>query len=92
LEVIAKTTDSYRRVPWANPERGLCIFAQEERRNFMHLQQQGQQHNEAVHPTDIVLPFTDIHQNMLALVGGKGANLGEMAEAGLPVPDSVSQL
>ena len=36
--------------------------------------------------TDIVLPFNAIDHDSLALVGGKGANLGEMTRAGLPVP------
>src|SRR6266571_9519948 len=36
--------------------------------------------------SDFVLPFSVIHRHMLALVGGKGANLGEMTSAGLPVP------
>ncbi|HEX7735973.1 MAG TPA: PEP/pyruvate-binding domain-containing protein [Ktedonobacteraceae bacterium] len=35
---------------------------------------------------DIVMPFTAIQRDMLALVGGKGANLGEMVNAGLPIP------
>src|SRR5690606_536657 len=33
-----------------------------------------------------VLPFEEIDRQSLPLVGGKGANLGEMAKAGLPVP------
>jgi pyruvate,water dikinase len=33
----------------------------------------------------IVLPFTAVRHNMLTQVGGKGANLGELAAAGLPV-------
>src|SRR3990172_1482987 len=36
--------------------------------------------------TDLILFFKDIDKNDLALVGGKGANLGEMAKAGFPVP------
>src|SRR6266567_2500043 len=36
--------------------------------------------------SDFVLPLHVIHRDMLALVGGKGANLGEMTSAGLPVP------
>jgi pyruvate,water dikinase len=31
--------------------------------------------------------FTEIDKNDVALVGGKGANLGEMANAGFPVPN-----
>jgi rifampicin phosphotransferase len=33
-----------------------------------------------------VLAFDQIHAGMLALVGGKAGNLGEMSRAGLPVP------
>jgi pyruvate,water dikinase len=34
----------------------------------------------------LILPFTAIRAADLPLVGGKGANLGEMAHAGFPVP------
>ena len=34
----------------------------------------------------LILPFADISARDLGLVGGKGANLGEMAHAGFPVP------
>ncbi|CAG7643293.1 phosphoenolpyruvate synthase [Paenibacillus allorhizosphaerae] len=34
----------------------------------------------------MVLDFERIDKNSLSLVGGKGANLGEMTQAGLPVP------
>lgn len=37
-------------------------------------------------PTEI-LWFKDINHTNLAQVGGKGANLGEMVQAGFPVPD-----
>jgi phosphoenolpyruvate synthase/pyruvate phosphate dikinase len=33
-----------------------------------------------------VLAFDQIHAGMLAIVGGKAGNLGEMSRAGLPVP------
>ena len=33
-----------------------------------------------------ILPFTEIRVTDLPLVGGKGANLGEMTKAGFPVP------
>jgi rifampicin phosphotransferase len=33
-----------------------------------------------------ILPFSAITKNDLAIVGGKGANLGEMTQAGFPVP------
>jgi rifampicin phosphotransferase len=36
---------------------------------------------------DLVLPFSSIHASDLPLVGGKGANLGELTNAGFPVPD-----
>ncbi len=36
--------------------------------------------------TPYVLPLTGIRRGDLLLVGGKGANLGEMAAAGFPVP------
>ncbi len=51
----------------------------------MNLHQE-QQRSQPAGTMGIVLPFTSIHRNMLALVGGKGANLGEMTSAGLPVP------
>jgi len=31
--------------------------------------------------------FKDIDKNDIPLVGGKGANLGELVKAGIPVPD-----
>ncbi|HEY52093.1 MAG TPA: phosphoenolpyruvate synthase [Caldilineae bacterium] len=34
-----------------------------------------------------ILPFSDIRAVDLPLVGGKGANLGELTHAGFPVPD-----
>src|SRR4051794_3875575 len=39
--------------------------------------------------TALVLGFDRIDATMLATVGGKAANLGEMARAGLPVPPGV---
>ncbi len=36
--------------------------------------------------TAYVLPFTQLGAHSLPVVGGKGANLGEMTSAGLPVP------
>ena len=38
------------------------------------------------HPTPLVLPFSAINAADLPLVGGKGANLGEMTQAGFPIP------
>jgi phosphohistidine swiveling domain-containing protein len=52
----------------------------------MDLQKQQQQHTGPAGATNFVLPLTAIHRDMLALVGGKAANLGEMTAAGLPVP------
>lgn len=34
----------------------------------------------------LILFFRDIHKDDIPMVGGKGANLGEMANAGFPVP------
>src|SRR5436305_14434018 len=38
------------------------------------------------HSQSLVLPFSAIDRTMLALVGGKAANLGELTNAKLPVP------
>jgi rifampicin phosphotransferase len=35
----------------------------------------------------LILPLNTLNANMIGLVGGKGANLGELIGAGLPVPD-----
>src|SRR5215831_12587470 len=35
---------------------------------------------------EIILPFTAINASSLSIAGGKAANLGEMIQAGLPVP------
>ena len=35
----------------------------------------------------LVVKFTAVDKSDLGLVGGKGANLGEMVKAGFPVPD-----
>ncbi|MDX1378990.1 MAG: PEP/pyruvate-binding domain-containing protein, partial [Anaerolineales bacterium] len=37
--------------------------------------------------TPLILPFNKIRATDLPLVGGKGANLGEMTHAGFPIPD-----
>src|SRR5262245_1630165 len=37
----------------------------------------------------LVLPFAEVGKGDLALAGGKGANLGEMTRAGLPVPPGL---
>src|SRR5215210_35530 len=36
----------------------------------------------------LTLPFGDLDRTMLPIAGGKAANLGELARAGLPVPDA----
>ncbi|KAH8552727.1 pyruvate phosphate dikinase PEP/pyruvate-binding protein [Umbelopsis sp. PMI_123] len=38
---------------------------------------------------DYVIPFSGISKASLSLVGGKGANLGEMLNAGFPVPNGI---
>lgn len=38
----------------------------------------------------LVIEFKDIDKNDLSLVGGKGANLGEMTKAGFPVPNGFA--
>ncbi len=38
------------------------------------------------HEEPLILPFTDIRAADLPLVGGKGANLGELTHAGFPIP------
>src|SRR3989344_4264709 len=39
-----------------------------------------------VRPHGFVVPLYDVDKDETAYVGGKGANLGEMIEAGFPVP------
>ena len=38
----------------------------------------------------LILFLKDIHKNDVSIVGGKSANLGEMYNAGLPVPDAFA--
>ncbi|TMC66397.1 MAG: phosphoenolpyruvate synthase, partial [Chloroflexota bacterium] len=52
----------------------------------MSLQHQQQERSEHLEDTAFVLPFSALDRDLLALAGGKGANLGEMARAGFPVP------
>jgi pyruvate,water dikinase len=52
----------------------------------MSLQKQEQERSEYINDTKIALPLAAAHRDMLALVGGKAANLGELTGAGLPVP------
>src|SRR5690606_1847335 len=43
--------------------------------------------SEGADVTPFVVPLTAVGRDDLALAGGKGANLGELIAAGLPVPD-----
>ena len=52
----------------------------------MSLPQQEQKYQAQHSSRDFVLPFSALHRDMLALVGGKAANLGELTNAKLPVP------
>ncbi len=52
----------------------------------MSLPQQEQTCQKHSSSTDFVLPFSALNRDMLALVGGKAANLGELTGAQLPVP------
>src|SRR5438105_6874469 len=52
----------------------------------MSLQHQQQERSEHLEDAAFVLPFSALDRDSLALAGGKGANLGEMARAGFPVP------
>ena len=38
----------------------------------------------------LVIDFKDIDKDSIPLVGGKGANLGEMLKAGFPVPNGFA--
>jgi pyruvate,water dikinase len=44
-------------------------------------------HTAAQSTLDVVRPFTHLGREDTAYAGGKGANLGELTSAGLPVPD-----
>ena len=48
--------------------------------------QDGDVHQQQESTPTFVLPFSAISREDIARVGGKGANLGEMCRAGLPVP------
>src|SRR5437660_5519961 len=52
----------------------------------MSRQHQQQERSEHLEDTAFVLPFSALDRDLLALAGGKGANLGEMTRAGFPVP------
>src|SRR3989454_8365069 len=47
---------------------------------------QSQTHQNREVQANIILPFAAIDRASLPFVGGKAANLGEMLQAGLPVP------
>ena len=40
-----------------------------------------------MHKTNMILWFSEVDKNDVGSVGGKGANLGEMTQAGFPVPN-----
>src|SRR5712691_12376425 len=52
----------------------------------MSLPQREQQYQAPHSSSDFVLPLNALHRDMLALVGGKAANLGELTNAKFPVP------
>ncbi|GCF09840.1 PEP/pyruvate-binding domain-containing protein [Dictyobacter arantiisoli] len=52
----------------------------------MSLPQQEQKDQAQPDSNNFVLPFSALHRDILALVGGKAANLGELTNAKLPVP------
>ena len=52
----------------------------------MSLPQQGEQYQAQDSSGVFVLPLNALHRGMLALVGGKAANLGELTNAKFPVP------
>jgi hypothetical protein len=52
----------------------------------MSLPPQGEQYQAQDSSGVFVLPFSVLHRDMLALVGGKAANLGELSNAKFPVP------
>src|SRR5437588_12758192 len=52
----------------------------------MSLPQHGQKYQAQGSSRDFVLPLNALHRDMLGLVGGKAANLGELTNAKFPVP------
>src|SRR5437867_11790546 len=53
----------------------------------MSIQSHEQQNSELqVKEMEIALPFAAIDRSSLSIAGGKAANLGELTQAGLPVP------
>src|SRR5256714_4654292 len=68
-------------------EAWSCLPKLEENgENNMSLPQQEQKYQAQHSSRDFVLPFSALHRDMLALVGGKAANLGELTNAKFPVP------
>src|SRR5207302_7946736 len=68
-------------------EAWSCLPKLEENgENNMSLPQPEQQYQAQHISMDFVLPFSALHRDMLALVGGKAANLGELTNAKFPVP------
>ena len=54
---------------------------------MMSIQRHEQQQSELqVKEMEIVLPFAAIDHSSVAVAGGKAANLGELTQAGFPVP------
>ena len=53
----------------------------------MNIQRHEQQNRELqVKEMEIVLPFAAIDRSSVSVAGGKAANLGELTQAGFPVP------
>src|SRR5438309_8474829 len=68
-------------------EAWSCLPKLEENgENNMSLPQQEQKYQAQHSSRDFVLPFSALHRDMLALVGGNAANLGELTNAKFPVP------
>src|SRR5216683_521244 len=68
-------------------EAWSCLPKLEENgENNMSLPQQEQKYQAQHSSRDFVLPLSALHRDMLALVGGKAANLGELTNAKFPVP------
>lgn len=66
---------------------GFCLpTLEEEGENTMRLLQYDQKNQAHQHSNDFVLPLRALHRDMLALVGGKAANLGELTGAKFQVP------
>src|SRR6266487_3939107 len=68
-------------------EAWSCLPRLEENGEYnMSLPQQEQKYQAQQSSRDFVLPLSALHRDMLALVGGKAANLGELTNAKFPVP------